>query len=80
MPPRGKEFGKRSSALWCLVSQRGHTQIPGNILSLLAEVPCHKDANIDANAGEIVLKGFERNLSFVWNQMMNYAVAIRESS
>lgn len=41
----------------------GHTQIPGN--SLLAEVPRHEDANIDANAGEILLKGFEMNLSCV---------------
>lgn len=42
-------------------------------------MPRHQDANIDANAGEIPLKGFEMNLSCVWNKMMNYAVAIKES-
>lgn len=46
------------------IAMRAHSD-PMGILSFLAEVPHHKDANIDANAGEIFLKGFEMNLSCV---------------
>lgn len=48
-----------------LVSGIAGTHRSQGILSLLAEVPRHVDANIDANAGEILLKGFEMYLSCV---------------